>query len=246
MPGSTSQRFARATEDEGAIRINRYFIEHPEMVLGTHALASGPYGEAYTCLPRAGTDLGEALAAAVLRLPECVYDGEPEAVGPGHAEPAVDGRGDERRVSIREGSYFIGANGALVQMVDGEAVTIKIRKGRSTDGIFEKHARIIRKLIPIRDAVREILKCQETDQSWKQPQVRLRIAWSSFVRDFGPINTTVCRRSRTRRPARIGKHTAGRTLPPSPTTPIAGWSPRSRTTTSRAIPRSRGRSSPSG
>ena len=76
-------------------------------------------------------------------------------------------------------------------MVDGEAVTIKIRRGRSTDGIFEKHARIIRKLIPIRDAVREILKCQETDQSWKQPQVRLRIAWSSFVRDFGPINTTV-------------------------------------------------------
>ena len=29
MPGSTSQRFARATEDEGAIRINRYFTEHP-------------------------------------------------------------------------------------------------------------------------------------------------------------------------------------------------------------------------
>ena len=85
-----------ATEDEGAIRINRYFAEHPEMVLGTHALASGPYGEAYTCLPHVGTDLGEALAAAVLRLPECVYDGEPEAVGPGHAEPAVDDRGDER------------------------------------------------------------------------------------------------------------------------------------------------------
>ena len=180
-----------ATEDEGAIRINRYFAEHPEMVLGTHALASGPYGEAYTCLPRAGTDLGEALAAAVLRLPECVYDGEPEAVGPGDAEPASTDRDDERGSSIREGSYFIGANGALVQMVDGEAVTIKMKKGRSTDGIFEKHARIVRKLIPIRDAVREILKCQETDQSWKQPQVRLRIAWSSFVRDFGPINTTV-------------------------------------------------------
>ena len=180
-----------ATEDEGAIRINRYFSEHPEMVLGTHALASGPYGEAYTCLPRVGTDLGEALAAAVLRLPECVYDGEPEAVGPGHADPAVDDRGDERGIWIREGSYSIGPNGALVQIVDGEAVTIKIRRGRSTDGIFEKHARIVRKLIPIRDAVREILKCQETDQSWKQPQVRLRIAWSSFVRDFGPINTTV-------------------------------------------------------
>ena len=93
MPGSTSPRSAPATEDEGAIRINRYFAEHPEMVLGTHALASGPYGEAYTCLPRAGTDLDEALAAAVLRLPECVYDGEPEASAPDDAEPAVDDRG---------------------------------------------------------------------------------------------------------------------------------------------------------
>jgi len=67
-----------------------------------------------------------------------------------------------------------------MQMVDGTAVTIKIKKGRSADGIFEKHARIIRKLIPIRDAVREILKCQEADPPWKQP-----------LRDFGPINTTV-------------------------------------------------------
>ncbi|MBR0755372.1 DEAD/DEAH box helicase family protein [Bradyrhizobium jicamae] len=180
-----------ATEDEGGIRINRYFADHPEMVLGEHAVTSGPYGETYTCLPRAGTDLGEALAAAIGRLPESVYDGEPEAVGPDDAEAAGRGGRDKGGSSVREGSYFIGTNGALMQMVDGAVVTIKIKKGRPADGIFEKHARIIRKLIPIRDAVREILKSQETDQSWKQSQVRLRIAWSSFVRDFGPINTTV-------------------------------------------------------
>jgi type I restriction-modification system DNA methylase subunit len=33
-----------ATEDEGAIRVNRYFAEHPEMVLGEHALRGGIYG----------------------------------------------------------------------------------------------------------------------------------------------------------------------------------------------------------
>src|SRR5262249_14055937 len=43
---------------------------------------------------------------------------------------------------------------------------------------------------PIRDAVREVLKCQETDRPWRDAQVPLRIAWSSFVRDFGPINHT--------------------------------------------------------
>ena len=71
-----------------------------------------------------------------------------------------------------------------MQMIDGTAATIKVKKSRSADGIFEKHARIIRKLIPIRDAVREILKTQEADQSWNQSQVRLRIAWSSLRSGF--------------------------------------------------------------
>src|SRR3546814_19265224 len=77
-----------------------------------------------------------------------------------------------------------------MRMLDGSAVPIMIRKGRSGDGIPEKHVRIISKLIPIRDAVREVLKAQETDRPWRDLQVRLRIAWSSFVRDFGPINHT--------------------------------------------------------
>ena len=89
-----------------------------------------------------------------------------------------------------KGSYFIGKNTALMQMVDGQAVTIVVRKGRSAEGVTDKHARIIRKLIPVRDAVREVLKAQEFDRPWKPAQVKLRIAWSSFVREFGPINFT--------------------------------------------------------
>ena len=37
-----SRRGSRATEDEGAIRINRYFSEHPEMVLGDARARLGP------------------------------------------------------------------------------------------------------------------------------------------------------------------------------------------------------------
>jgi N12 class adenine-specific DNA methylase len=77
-----------------------------------------------------------------------------------------------------------------MQVLDGRPVAIKVRKGRSADGVPEKHVRILQKLIPIRDAVREVLKCQELDRPWKDAQVRLRIAWSNFVRDFGPINFT--------------------------------------------------------
>ncbi len=34
-----------ATDDEGAIRVNRWFTRHPGFVLGGHALTSGPFGE---------------------------------------------------------------------------------------------------------------------------------------------------------------------------------------------------------
>jgi N12 class adenine-specific DNA methylase/adenine-specific DNA methylase len=179
-----------ATEHEGAIRVNRHFAEHPNMVLVEHALASGPYGETYTCVPRPTVVLEDALTATILHLPDAIYDGDPETTG-FDADETQTVVATAAGVSIREGSYFVGRNMALMQMVDGTTVIIPVKKGRNADGVFAKHARIIRKLIPIRDAVREILKCQETDHPWKQAQVRLRIAWSSFVRDFGPINTTV-------------------------------------------------------
>lgn len=94
-------------------------------------------------------------------------------------------------LTAREGSYLLDNRHGLMQILDGEPLTVVVRKGRSADGIPERHVRIIQKLIPIRDAVRDVLKCQELDRPWKDAQVRLRIAWSNFVRAFGPINSTV-------------------------------------------------------
>ncbi|TIR50624.1 MAG: lactate dehydrogenase [Mesorhizobium sp.] len=181
-----------ATEDEGAIRVNRWFARHPAFVLGSHALARGVYGpdETYTCLPKDGKDLDAALAAAISLLPEGLYDGEPETVDPdGDDAPIAGERPDDRHV--REGSYVVDNRHGLMQVLDRRPVSVSVRKGRSSDGIPEKHVRIISKLIPIRDAVREVLKSQELDRPWKEAQVKLRIAWSNFVRAFGPINTTV-------------------------------------------------------
>ena len=60
-PGSTSlrlrmqRRMTTADDTESvssaAIQVNRYFAEHPEMVLGEHAMRRGIYGPAltYTC-----------------------------------------------------------------------------------------------------------------------------------------------------------------------------------------------------
>ena len=52
------------------------------------------------------------------------------------------------------------------------------RNGKSGDGITAGAARIIRGLLPIRDAVRDVLRTQAADQYWREPQVRLCIAYS--------------------------------------------------------------------
>ncbi|MCA1867937.1 DEAD/DEAH box helicase family protein [Agrobacterium genomosp. 3] len=180
-----------ASEDEGAIRVNRWFARHPDFVLGTHDLTSGPFGETYTCRPRADGNLEADLKAAIGLLPEDIYDGEPTPVDldlEDELGDIVDLRTDNAKV--REGSYFIDPKHGLMQIVDGAPVAIAVRKGRSGDGLSEKHVQIVRKLIPIRDAVRDVLKAQETDRPWRDAQVRLRIAWSGFVREFGPVNHT--------------------------------------------------------
>lgn len=180
-----------ATDDEGAIRVNRWFTRHPNFVLGTHALTSRPFGETYTCWPHSGDDLENALAVAIDLLPANLYDGEPTPINidlEDELAEIVDLQ--PKGGPVREGSFFIDRSKGLMQMIDRSAMPITVRKGRTGEGISEKHVRIISKLIPIRDAVREVLKAQETDRPWRDLQVRLRIGWSSFVRDFGPINHT--------------------------------------------------------
>ncbi|MDK1483068.1 helicase-related protein, partial [Sinorhizobium sp. 6-117] len=186
------------TERKGPIRVNRWFARHPDFVLGTHAFTVGQFGESYTCLPCCGEDLTVALNAAIQLLPVGIYDGEPGEIDvdlEGELSEIVDLEPQSTRV--REGSFFIDNRHGLMQIVDGAPVAITVRKGRGTDGIPEKHVRIIKKLIPIRNAMREVLKAQEMDRPWRDLQVRLRIAWSSFVRDFGAINHTTVSISET-------------------------------------------------
>ena len=181
-----------ARDDRTAITVNRYFTVHPQMVLGTHDLTSGRYGDNYVCRSKEGAALEDELTLALNNLPEGIYDGEPGTIDAAFADKARGLITFNASVgsAIREGSYFIGEGSALMQIVDGQTQIVAIKSSRLKDCIFAKQALIIRKLIPIRDAVRDILRCQEGDLPYAQAQVRLRIAWSSFVREFGAINLT--------------------------------------------------------
>ena len=192
MPGSTSHEVRACDRGRGRDPRQPLFRRASRRwCSATHALPrASTSGETYTCLPRADDRPGEALAAAILRLPEAIYDGEPEADRPGRRR--AGGRRRARRTPasrIREGSYFIGTNGAP----DAD------RRRRSRHDQDARRAQRRRHLRKARadhpqadpDPRRRARgpQCQEPDQPWKQAQVRLRIAWSNFVRDFGPINT---------------------------------------------------------
>ena len=184
-----------APDKTGAIAINEYFASHPEMVLGVHAQKRGIYGPGltYTCraLPDAGP-LEDRLTQALHRLPSgiCTPSLESTPVDEPEDAPVRPGTAAEG-ATIKEDSYLIGKAGVLTQIVGGVPEPIAIREGKGTDGIPAKSAKIIRALLPIRDAVRDVFRAQAANRPWAQAQVKLRVAYSAFIRYFGPINHTV-------------------------------------------------------
>ena len=198
LPGETAsgpawQDLAEAVPaEDGAepLRINQYFLSQPAMVLGGHARGTSAFGPTYTCTPRAGERLEEALAAALATLPRDIALPPAASVGEDGASIDVEAGTAADGAAIKEGSYLLSPTGGLLQIVDGRATPVTIRDGRAGEGIPARHARIIKALIPIRDAVREILRAQADDGVWGPAQTRLRVAYHAFVRTFGAINLT--------------------------------------------------------
>ncbi len=172
------------------VAINEYFLAHSEMVLGRHAAEKGPYGPdpVYVCKAETGRDLDAGLAAAVARLPENVSTCDtaiPETVETAQVAIASN---DNRR--LREGSYFVSDAGILMQVVDGQAEVVQVKADRSAPGLFPKHAKQIRALIPIRDVVRAILSKQEAQKDATEDQKHLNELYDAFVAAHGCINKT--------------------------------------------------------
>ena len=185
---------ASPAETPRTVSINQYFAEHPSMVLGTHGLRRGIYGPAptYTCFRRPDDgEIGDRLAQALETLPGKVFSRAP---GP----PSEDPDDEPVRVgtaatgaTIKEASYLVGRDGRLMQITDGIAIAVPIKEGKGGDGIPPKSAKIIRAMIPIRNAIRDILRAQAANHPWQQAQIALRVAYSTFIRYHGPINHTV-------------------------------------------------------
>ena len=54
--------------DENGIKMNSYFVQHPEMILGEMKMVSGRFGMEATCVPYANADLAAQLDEAVANI----------------------------------------------------------------------------------------------------------------------------------------------------------------------------------
>ena len=54
--------------DEKGLKMNAYFVSHPEMVLGQMREVSGPYGMETACIPQKGQSLEQLLSVAIRNI----------------------------------------------------------------------------------------------------------------------------------------------------------------------------------
>jgi N12 class adenine-specific DNA methylase len=182
------------TDHEGQPHpFNPYWASNPGMVLGEHAITSSQFGPTYTCKP-GKVPLDILLSGAIGNLPSRIYEPANGALGGRHIEekrgPIVQVGTAADGSRTKEGSYIV-QGGVLYQIVDGRPAVVEIKAGKGSPGIFPKHAGIIRDMIPIREAVRDVLRAQEADQPWDEAQARLNAAYDAFCDRHGPINTTI-------------------------------------------------------
>ena len=163
--------------DENGLKMNQYFIDHPEMVMGDMREVSGPHGPETACLPREGQDLGEQLNAAIQNIQgsitEYVLD-DPEAEGEDKSIPADP--------EVRNFSYAV---------VDGQ-VYYRENSRMNPVEVSVTAANRIKGLIGIRDCVRTLIDYQTEDwpaDDIKAQQEKLNALYDAFVTKYGRINS---------------------------------------------------------
>ena len=163
--------------DANGLKMNQYFIDHSEMVMGEMREISGPYGPETACLPIEGRDLEDQLAVAIQNIrgsiTEYVMD-DPETEGEDKSIPADP--------EVRNFSYTI-VNGKVYYRENSRMNQVEVSVTA---------ANRIKGLIGIRDCVRTLIEYQTEDwpdQDIQAQQRRLNALYDAFVDKYGRINS---------------------------------------------------------
>ncbi|MFV0383701.1 Eco57I restriction-modification methylase domain-containing protein, partial [Paracoccus sp. (in: a-proteobacteria)] len=162
------------------LAVNRYFQNHPEMILGEQGAFDTLVGRPRIGVrPRDGADLASDLAAAVARFPRRITSmGDPAQM--------MTGPRDARSGETKAGSYYM-KDGELWQF-DGTEGNPVPRRAQGQSGLTKAEYELIADLIPMRNALREVYAADLKGEDATRARKRLNKEYDDFVARRGPIN----------------------------------------------------------
>jgi len=170
------------------VPVNRYFLNHPEMVLGSWSSKDTLYGEGYSVLGNG--DLETQLKQAVNRLPEFDPMPAPDMAYQAQTAPSFTPPPPERHIG--EGSFFVGDDRTIYQSQGGQGVPV-VYGGTTLKADGTMTGRRLAALIGLRDDARRVLQSQ--NEGWpaahrEEARRELNRAYDRFQRSYGPVNKT--------------------------------------------------------
>ena len=163
------------SQDENGIAMNSYFVEHPEMVVGSMEMVSGPYGMESTCVPDDSLPFEEQLQKSLSFIEGSYEEIELEELNEeltAEVIPAVPEVKNFSYALIDDRLYY--RENSLMRPVE------------AFEGMIER----IKGMVAIRDCTRELIRLQLEDYPDEQihsRQKQLNDLYDSFAKDYGRI-----------------------------------------------------------
>ena len=162
--------------DENGIKMNSYFVQHPEMILGEMKMVSGRFGPEATCEAFENADLGELLNETVINIHGEIseYEVADELEEEDNSIPADP--------MVRNFSYTV---------LD-DKIYFRENSRMSPVEVSATAENRIKGMIGIRDCVRNLIELQTEDypdSEIKQAQDKLNTLYDSFTKKYGLINS---------------------------------------------------------
>ena len=163
--------------DANGLRMNQYFVDHPEMILGEMREISGPYGPETACIPYEDQDLSELLTEAVQGISGSLTEYETEELAEEEEDLSIPAD-----PSVRNFSYTL---------VDGKVYYRENSRMTPVNASVTAESRI-KGLIGIRECVRQLIAYQTEDYPdtmIEAEQARLNALYDAFSAKYGIINS---------------------------------------------------------
>ena len=162
--------------DENGIKMNSYFVQHPEMILGEMKMVSGRFGMEATCVPYENADLAAQLDEAVANIHGEIteYETEEELEEEDNSIPADQ--------TVRNFSYTL-VDDKIYYRENSRMTPVEVSATAENR---------IKGMIAIRNSVRTLIELQTEDypdSEIKTEQERLNRLYDTFSGKYGLINS---------------------------------------------------------